>query len=178
VSDAATKPAALQRPKTLGKLCGSPRKRELARVYRMAREAAGLTQRELADRLGIQQKHVALCELADEPHTFTTAHLIDGPTEWSLPIMRGVIGHHRAQILEAVETVSETHAVLLAETTGECMGVMHAQSLLIAKLNAQADDGQPAELEIVQSKARGGLKALLRVERKATVALMRARGGK
>jgi transcriptional regulator with XRE-family HTH domain len=172
------KPEDMPRPKLLGKLCGSSRKRELARLYRSARDAAGLTQRELADRLGVQQKHVACCELDAEPHTFTTAHLVDGPTEWALPIVRGIIGHHRAQLLEGVDAVPESHAVLLAETTGECMGVMHAQSLLIAKLNAQADDGQPAELEIVQSKARGGLKALLRVERKATVALMRARGGK
>lgn len=182
MSSAEPKPDANPRAKLLGKIV--PRdareidKRELATLYRKAREAAGLSQRELADRLGAQPKFVAWCELEAERETFTTQHLLRGPTEWSVPIMIGIAGHHRRQVLEAPDAVNETHLVLCSQVTSECNAATSEYTAALATLTALDGDPAPTSLESVRRKARAGANVLLRAERKATVALMRQRGGK
>jgi hypothetical protein len=180
VSSIAPEDAPRPRAKTLGKLL--PRsvtdKRELATLYRKAREDAGLSQRELATRLGVQPKFVACCELEDWPQTFSTQHLMRGDTKWSVPIMVGIAGHHRAQVLDAPDAVTETHLALCAQVTSECNAATSEYTAALATLTALDGDPSPAALDSLQRRSRAGANALLRADRKATVALMRQRGGK
>jgi len=175
-------PDARPRAKVLGKIL--PRdareidKRELAALYRKAREEAGLSQRELAQRLGAQPKFVAWCELEAERETFSTWHLMRGPVEWSKAIMIGIAGHLKAQVLDAPDNVAENHLALCAQVTSECNAATSEYTAALATLTALDGDPSPAALDSLQRRSRAGANALLRADRKATVALMRARGGK
>lgn len=166
------------RPKTLGKIGMAPvstLKSELARTYRVAREAAGLTQRELAERLGVQQKFVAWCELEGERETFTSAHLTMGPPEWSFPIVSAMVVHLGAQVTKAVEIRHKLHVVRLADIVQTSSGATVGYSTAVA---SEREDWSIATLENQLRANRALLDTAMETDRALSVELRKRRGGR
>jgi hypothetical protein len=153
----------------------SPLKPELARVYRMAREAWGGSQEELAAAIGVQQKFVSMCESADQRETFNSIHLEAGPGAWSMPIMTAMVVRLGAQLIRAVEIKHPTHVLRLATVMRSSSGVTCEYSSAIAR---EQEALSIASLDANLRAVRAAQDDLLEAERALLVALMRARGAK
>lgn len=124
-------------------------KRDLATVSQAARRHAGVSQRELAAELELQQPHVARCELAEEPHAPSVLHVAsaaDAPAAraWAAALVRWQGQHLALTVLErSVDRHGDNHAARLASVTVECTDLPRAMAVAIA-------DGELSEAELEQ----------------------------
>ncbi len=126
-------------------------KAEMARASRLAREAAGVTQRQLALDIGAQAAHVARAELAHERETISVLHVARGPRAWALSMIGWAAAEHGATVetLPAVESLPQ-HA-RDARVQLECGDVVRAVAEGAADGTHDRGDLIKREREIVEA---------------------------
>jgi transcriptional regulator with XRE-family HTH domain len=142
-------------------------KREEARTSRLAREAADLTQRELAEDLHISRGRMARMELEgadDVPNVLIVAAAPERARPWAEALIRWQASKHQLQVLRAAENVHGTdHAARLASVVKELGDVLGAFSLALAH-----DWLDQREVEVIVRESREAVDVLLELERFAT----------
>jgi transcriptional regulator with XRE-family HTH domain len=116
-------------------------KGELARVFRLGRQGDGVSQRELADRLGVQRALTARFELGHEPHAPSVLHIPHMPSGLAKAVIRWQAAHHRLQVLASAEVRDETEAQRTARLTAECLELPRI-------MTADLADGQRCDSEL------------------------------
>lgn len=176
----ALKLTAVDRPKHLRpRLRRDALRPDCARALREAREAAGLSQSELAVELEIKKHLVGHSELAASerqlPSVLLVASSAGSPEAraWGVEVTRWIAGKLQQQLVPVVaDRYGDDHAARLASVSVQASDPIRA--LAVALADGELSDD---ELEEIGREARGGVAALMELEAATARELERRRGG-
>lgn len=145
---------ALERAKTLSlRDSRGVLKSEFARAARAARNASGLSQRELAAEIGAQPAYVARCELSHEVHALSVLHVASAPErarERAIGLIRWQADCHGLDITPRARIEhDDEHLVRLSSVMRECSDVPRVLAEALSDGMTTLD-----ELEQIEREAR------------------------
>lgn len=150
-------------------------KPEAARISRASR--VGVSQRELADDLGVDAGYVGRMELAHEPHAPTVLHVAGAPERnrpWAEGLIRWQAAKQDLQVLRAARIVhGDNHGVRLSVIVSEVADVLRVFAAAMADGHLTDD-----ELELLDSESREAAEALLELNRYVVVTLQSRRSAR
>jgi transcriptional regulator with XRE-family HTH domain len=100
-------------------------KLELSRAARRAREAAGITQEQLASAIDTSRANTRRWEDTEHPMSPSIAHLAIAPRDYALPLLAYAARQHAHEVL-AAPVVEQDAAALEAEARAACLDLLRA----------------------------------------------------
>lgn len=145
-------------------------KPDFARAARLARQAAGVSQRQLALDLGVQPRQIEDTEHSHKPHAVSLLHVVRGPRVWGLRMIGWAANEHEATVHPLPVVLEEPEAVRTARLTRELLDV---PTVATAHLSDGVRDRVEAEREL--HEVREAIAELLGREALLVAEIRRAR---